>query len=185
MESRPQLGQPRPLSHLLSAVEFTVELQAQGQQFFVGEVESVAFSTGNGLEHKVFHEAAVGSTAEADAPRDATAGITGKPEGKMPRADLLVIEQCQGQILDLDEAVDHRAVDEVAHRSQWPWLTSTALAAETLTPLIEWRAWYKGRNHQKGLQGKGRSEVQSSGVAMTRHARYPQITKFSGRLARC
>ena len=79
MESCPKLGQPRPLSHLLSAVEFTVELQAHGQQFFVGEVESVAFSARNGLEYDVFQEPAVGMAAKAGAPGDAAAAATGQP----------------------------------------------------------------------------------------------------------
>ena len=74
------------------AVQFAIQSEAQGQQFRVGKVEAVAPAARDRLEREVLEEPAMLGAAEADAPGDAAAGITGQPQGAVPRADRLVIQ---------------------------------------------------------------------------------------------
>ena len=49
----------------------------------------------------------------------------------MPGSDRLVTQYYYAQLLDRDEAVDHQAIGQVAHRGQRPGLrTAVAAAAE-------------------------------------------------------
>ena len=120
-------------------VHVAVKLQAQRQQFFVGQVESVAFSTRNRLEHQVFQKPAVAPAAEADAPRNAATGMTGQPQGTLPKTDRLIVKEHHGQLFDVDQSVDERAIGQVAQGGEWPGPGTAASAAEAMTPLVQRR----------------------------------------------
>ncbi len=74
----------------------------------------------------------------------------------MPGSDRLVTQYYYAQLLDRDEAVDHQAIGQVAHRGQRPGLrTAVAAAAQAPAPLIQQGQGCKGSDHQEGHHGKG------------------------------
>lgn len=148
-ERSPQLGQAGPIPHLsvaesLAAVQFPLQPKPQAQQFFVGHVEPIAPAAGNRLKEEVFAKAAVLRAAEADAPRDAAAGVTSQPKGAVLRPNQVVVEDDKREILDFDEAALDRTIGEIAQGGQRAWLRTIATsAAKPFAPQLDWR----------GLQG--------------------------------
>ena len=120
-----------------AAVKFTFQLQPQSQRLLAGKIQPVALPARNGLEPQVLDEPALVGTAEADSPRDGRSGVSGQPEGTAPVGEGLVVEHNQGEVLDFDQALDDRRVDQAPKSRPGPG-TGPASAAEAPPPLVQW-----------------------------------------------
>ena len=100
-------------------------------------------------------KAAAASPPSRRRPRvPGVAGITGQSEGAVPGTNLFVTQYYCMQILDFDQAVDHRTIGQVAEGGQAARLGAAVTSAtETLAPLVEWGRLLTGSDHQRSPGG--------------------------------
>ena len=72
-------------------VQFTIQLQAQLQEFGTGQIDPVAPCLGDRLEREVFKEPAQLGAADVDTPRYAAGRIPCQSEGTVPSEERLII----------------------------------------------------------------------------------------------
>jgi hypothetical protein len=151
VKSGPELGQADlfarpPLTIPDVAIQFTIQPEAQLQEFAAGLIGPATASRGNRLEPKILEKPALLGAAEANAPRNATGRISRQSESVVSGTNWLVIQYYYCQLADFDQAVEDWPVDQIAQRRKSARTQIAAWVGKPLPPLIQGR-WGRDSNH--------------------------------------